>query len=382
MKRVMIYFVFVLTFVIFLGYSKPVSALYIVEPSNVSVSYISDTSIKLNYKTNNTNSNYKVQIFNSTLGKLYSTEVNTTSYTVTGLDFGKTYNFLMRVYYKTVTTTYKSNWTSAVSATPKAASPVINSITSGDKSLTLNYKVTGSPKGVQIYNSNTKKVIDTTNLSTYKVTGLTNGTTYKFLIRNYYDNNVYGPWSAVKEGQPNVSSVPSKPSTPVTITYSQAIANKAKELAWPYGTSKKTFKYSTGKPTDAYKAALNKVYPNRKSWGARPRAGSSCDVFVGTVVRATGYDKSFPRGLSGQKPHLKKSSKWSKINRKNARAGDIFIRSGHIMIYGGKIDSKYIYYEAHYKKWNGAYGMTASKGAPSKQTKYTVYRAKGNVTIK
>ena len=344
MKKVLFYIIVISMMMIGFGYTKPVSALYIAAPSNVSVTYISDTSIKLNYKTNNTNSNYKVQIFNSTLGKLYTTEVNTSSYAVTGLDFGKTYNFLIRVYYKTSTATYKSNWTNTVSATPKAVAPVINSITSGDKSVTLNYKVTGSPKGVQIYNSNTKKVIDTTNLSTYKVTGLTNGTTYKFLIRNYYGNNVYGPWSTIKSGTPKGSGSSSS-SSHLTITKS------ALTLAWPYGSGKK-HTWSKGRPTDAYKKALNKVYPTHNKWGKCPKKGASCDVFVGTVIRNSGYDKSFPRGLSGQFPYLKKQTKkWQHIkytgNQSQLQSGDVIAydykgNGAHILVYVKKNGKGYM----------------------------------------
>lgn len=54
------------------------------------------------------------------------------------------------------------------------------------------------------------------------------------------------------------------------------------------------------KPTAAYKAALKKAYPNRGSWGAAAKAGRSCDVFVGTVLRTAGLSSNCPRGLKEQ----------------------------------------------------------------------------------
>ena len=57
---------------------------------------------------------------------------------------------------------------------------------------------------------------------------------------------------------------------------------------------------SAKKPTAAYKTALRKAYPNRKSWGSAARAGRSCDVFVGTVMRTSGLSSNCPRGLKEQ----------------------------------------------------------------------------------
>ena len=105
----------------------------------------------------------------------------------------------------------------------------------------------------------------------------------------------------------------------------QKIADKAAELA--YSGNPSEAKYPSGKPTAAYKEALNKVYPDRSKWGKAARLGASCDVFVGTCVRASGTDPSFPRGLSEQLPHMIKSDKFTEITYKkeNLRAGDIVI---------------------------------------------------------
>jgi len=130
------------------------------------------------------------------------------------------------------------------------------------------------------------------------------------------------------------------------------IADTAIDLAYP--DRPKSAKYPGGKPTKAYKKALKENYPDRSSWSTAPRNGASCDVFVGTVIRETGIDPKFPRGLSDQWKHLKKSKKFSEVKNakvKDLKDGDIITYKkpngrGHICIYAdGKIR------HAAYKKW-------------------------------
>ena len=88
--------------------------------------------------------------------------------------------------------------------------------------------------------------------------------------------------------------------------------------------------------------AYDKLRPDHFKWGKSgsaskygtgPRIGASCDVFVGTSVRYSGYDKKMPFGLSAQIKHLKSSSKWKKVS--SAKRGDVCIKSSHVMIYLG-----------------------------------------------
>lgn len=125
------------------------------------------------------------------------------------------------------------------------------------------------------------------------------------------------------------------------------IADMAVSCAWPKGTLKSKYKYPGGKRRKAYKEALKKAYGERKGWGKQTKAGASCDVFVGTCIRASGIDKKFPRGLDEQKSYVRKSKKWHRIARKHMKRGDIVIRNGvHIMVYlGGGLVAN-----AHYKK--------------------------------
>lgn len=127
-------------------------------------------------------------------------------------------------------------------------------------------------------------------------------------------------------------------------TYAEKIIAKAKECSWAYGTKKSKYAMPDGKPKKEYRQALNRAYPNRDSWGFRPRHGRSCDVFVGVVARDSGADKNFPRGLDEVIPYVKKhSKKWELLNihdRKKMKPSDIIYQiyksgAGHICIYMG-----------------------------------------------
>ncbi|MEE1163523.1 MAG: peptidoglycan-binding domain-containing protein [Lachnospiraceae bacterium] len=130
-------------------------------------------------------------------------------------------------------------------------------------------------------------------------------------------------------------------------TKAQKLVERCKKDAWPYGTKKSVYRYPSGRPRKQYKKDLAKVYPNRKNWSTQPSKGASCDVGVGTVVRASGVDPKFPRGLDEQLPYLKKSKKFKRV--KKPKAGDIIYQlyksgGGHISI---KVKKGFVY-NAHY----------------------------------
>ena len=159
----------------------------------------------------------------------------------------------------------------------------------------------------------------------------------------------------------------------------QKIANTAKKLA--YKSAAKTLaKYPGGKPTDEYKKALNKVFPNRKKWGKPSRAGASCDVCAATIIRTSGVDKRFPRSLSKQDSYLAASKKFKRVtikSTKDLKDGDVIIykrpnNKGHICIFvGGKIK---------HAAWNKWYPRTTKNASAminkSKKSFVHVYRAK------
>lgn len=157
------------------------------------------------------------------------------------------------------------------------------------------------------------------------------------------------------------------------------IAQKARELAWPYGTKASKYKYPSGSPTAAFKMALNKAYPNRSAWSDRPKKGASCDVFVGTVVRVSGHDTSFPRGLSDVPGHVKKKpNAWEVISRpkkSELKAGDIVMwetsSAGHIFVYTGNL------HEAEANHNGRKYGHISKLYIPSRPKYYMAFRPIG-----
>ena len=127
---------------------------------------------------------------------------------------------------------------------------------------------------------------------------------------------------------------PTPTPTPTPTTNAKKLAETANSFAWSTNTKKAD--YPSGAPTAAYKAGLNKAYPDRSKWGAAPKAGASCDVFVGTCVRCAGIDSKFPRGLSPS--YIAKSDKFKEVSKSNVQDGDIIITSKHVCIVcGGKI---------------------------------------------
>lgn len=160
-----------------------------------------------------------------------------------------------------------------------------------------------------------------------------------------------------------------------TVPKGQLIADKADEIAWTTDTSKANYK--GGDSTSAFKKAIEKAYPNRSSWGIAPRKGASCDVAVGTTVRASGVDSTYPRGLDEQKKHLPKSIfKKTKVSKvADLKAGDIFYytKGTHTAIYsGGK--TKEAGYEHYYMKTlSKAYDRLEKSG-------FYVWRASGTAS--
>ena len=136
----------------------------------------------------------------------------------------------------------------------------------------------------------------------------------------------------------------------------QKICAKALECSYKFGTSYKKREYPSGEPKPEYKKALNKAYPNRDSWGHQTRHGASCDVAVGTFVRASGVDTKFPRGLDEVFPYITSSrgKKYWKRKRnpkkKDIKPGDVIYQifdsgAGHISVYvgDGKVANAHYY---------------------------------------
>lgn len=108
------------------------------------------------------------------------------------------------------------------------------------------------------------------------------------------------------------------------------IAEKAIELSWP---DRSKSKYE---PKKSYVDAMSEV--GMSNSGCPPN-GADCGVFVATVMRASGADPDFPMGTEIIKNYLHSNpDKYEKQNVSDTgglQPGDIFIISGHTMIYVG-----------------------------------------------
>lgn len=133
-------------------------------------------------------------------------------------------------------------------------------------------------------------------------------------------------------------------------TKAEKIIETAVSYAYPAGTDKSKYAFKGGSPKDAYKKALDRIFPKHESWKKEIRTGASCAVFVATVIRSAGVSKSFccddpPKIMD----HMNASSLWKKINSgrkplplKDLKPGDIIVYekpgangSGHILLYKG-----------------------------------------------
>lgn len=144
-------------------------------------------------------------------------------------------------------------------------------------------------------------------------------------------------------------------------------AKIAVRCAYPYGTPLRKYSYKNGKAKPEYKEALNKAYPHRKTWKyAKSRAGASCDVFAGTVLKRAGY-KDAPHAMS-------KMVAWCRENLAKVSSpqnGDILTRTNHVMVVVDLKGKKRVA-NAHFLDHGGTYGIIENPG------KYTnVWRPRG-----
>ena len=91
--------------------------------------------------------------------------------------------------------------------------------------------------------------------------------------------------------------------------------------------------HGPGDPKEDYRVALNADSQFANSPDLCVRRGSSCDVFVATVMRYSGADKDFDCcGASNVLTYLRGSRKYTKVtnSRGSLKAGDIRSSSGHV----------------------------------------------------
>ena len=161
------------------------------------------------------------------------------------------------------------------------------------------------------------------------------------------------------------------------------ITNEAISLAWPMGTASSIYAFNGGCATDAFNTVFDRVYPTHFTWGKGPRTGACCDVFVGTVIRGSGYDTSMPRGETEMWSYFPNSDKWIQVaysgKESELRSGDVILYKRtdggqHVLLYI-KINGKGVIAEAAYQKSYGHINTSLSKIQKwSNKTKMVVYR--------
>ena len=189
----------------------------------------------------------------------------------------------------------------------------------------------------------------------------------------------FGPKSKAKANE-IIKAHQSKP-TPAPKPATNKVLAKAIELSWPSGTKSSVYAFPGGKPTTAFKAAFDKVFPSHKNWGKGPKTGACCDVAAATCVRACGVEPKMPRGYSEQIKYSPKGM--TKLKYTNvapasvARAGDMICytknKSGserHVVIMGDGC-----LYEAQYQKTYFHRNSSLSK-LKKKRPKVWIFRAK------
>lgn len=159
--------------------------------------------------------------------------------------------------------------------------------------------------------------------------------------------------------------------SPSTTTTASSNANKVIETA-------KALAGKSSSPESAYKKALNKAYPNRKKWGKGARLGRSCDVFVGTVLRSCGLDKSCPRGLEDQLTHVPDKKYFTRKTYKNIAPYGV-TKPGDVIIYNGKnghacIRTKTGIYEANHSSKKYPHFTKGFSRLKKKRPKVVVWR--------
>lgn len=192
------------------------------------------------------------------------------------------------------------------------------------------------------------------------------------------------PSVAPKTGKTIQNKIPSAIYKGPQPLFPNAIGQKAIQLAWPYGTPNKKLTYPKGKAKKAFRVAIEQVYGERKGWSKQCKAGASCDVFVGTVVRACGYDSSFPRALEKDLSYLPNSSKFKKVKVTKSSQflpGDIILYNnkgpgGHIAVYVEINNKGYIAEASYTLKRTGRIARKAPDWHPKSFKYFGVFRAK------
>lgn len=161
------------------------------------------------------------------------------------------------------------------------------------------------------------------------------------------------------------------------------LGKMALKYAWPRGTKLSKYKYGPGKGYNGYTQLVKKMYPHAKN--KKQKVGASCDIFCGSIIRAT-VDPKFPMHLKDQQKYYK-TNRFKKLFYKvgkgvpvsKLQGGDYQIKKNHHVRMIVEINGKKYVANAHYKKHNGTYAVIDAK-ASNQKNKFVTYRLRKDPT--
>ncbi|MDO5294689.1 MAG: hypothetical protein Q4F05_18285, partial [bacterium] len=177
--------------------------------TKVSVTSNGKTSIKISYASIKGVSGYEIaQYKNGKWVVIKTAGSKTTAKTISGLKEGTTYKFKVRGYVMVNGKKVYGNYSSALTTATKTKTPVISSIKTSKKKVTVSWKKVSGATGYEVYKYNTskkkyQKVKTITKAGTVKYTSsnLKAGTTAKYKVRAYKtvgSKKIYSNYSAAK----------------------------------------------------------------------------------------------------------------------------------------------------------------------------------------
>lgn len=175
---------------------------------------------------------------------------------------------------------------------------------------------------------------------------------------------------------------------PTLNTNAKIINGLAYRMCYPYGTASKKYTFKDGKPKEAYKNGIDKVFPNHKSWpNKRQKVGACCDILTAVCLGLVGI--KVKKDLKNQLVDMPKMKTQLKSNG-HYKAGDFKLgdvvqrgrkdKSGHTYIICELVNGKRYIANAHYKHLNGCYAVMDSvvkTETPSKWKYYKCYTVQG-----
>lgn len=169
---------------------------------------------------------------------------------------------------------------------------------------------------------------------------------------------------------------------PALNTNTKIVNGMAYRMCYPYGTPQKKYTYKSGKPTEAYKKGIDKIFPKHKSWSnKKQRVGACCDVFVAVCLGYVGI--KVKKDLKNQLVDMPKMTKQLKSNghyrATDFKLGDVVQRgrkdkSGHTWVVCELVNGKKYIANAHYKHLNGCYAVMDAKPKNIVKSKWKYYK--------